>query len=404
MTLRPFLLLAALVLPTFAFAADKSPAASLDFDVLTTVQYAHADIFYRTPSEFPPRLARATEIAPGQRLDLVVLAKGFAVDAEGRADLSYEFTTRYPDGKDHPAPKPVTVIAKAKLDPRTLAFPREIATFQTAPGEPSGEYVFEFTLTDHVSGAKVTNTAKIRVTDSNAPLPLPTDVDPLTFMTDYFQRPRPRLALNVLVALSHTPFAQRTPDGQGALLGFYGQLLADNPWLVPSFREHLIQTTDATERRIFALVLAYAHRDNPAFARDLPKPAVDAYTTALRLGFPRPSPAPTTGGQLDLNWGRFFASGHYDSIRDLALVVQNFLPYRGQLDAYKKQPDRPKTPPPDAMKDILLGTAMWSLGSNAHQHDLVRHYLLTLTRTPDLQPETKAALQAALNAPPPAPK
>ncbi len=202
------------------------------------------------------------------------------------------------------------------------------------------------------------------------------------------------------MALSHDPAFRRVPNRQGPLLGFYEQVLADNPWLAPKFKQRFATTTDDDERRLLAQVLAYVYRDDAGFARDLPDPAQRAFGDVPRSWLPIPSTEPMDGGQLDVYWGRFLASGRFQPIRDLVTVVQNYLPYKGQLEEYRNLKKKPGTVPPAVYKDVVLNAALWSLGSNAHQHELVRNYLRDLIHAKDTPPAVKAALQAALSSKP----
>jgi len=378
-------------------ASGQDAAPALDFIVIPSVQYAHTEIFSHTPPDRAPDLALTDEIAPGQRLDLLLLVRGFAVDAGGRADLNYDLAIRYPDGKTDTAPKNIAVTGKTRVDPRSLILSNGIVMFKTDPGDPAGDYTFSVTLHDHVSGANAAKAVTVRVSDSAAALPLPANFDPPSLLSDYYRRPRPRLALPVLLALAHTPFADRPIDGQGALLGFFEQVLNDNPWVVPQFTARLAATADAAERRLLALVLAYTFRSQSEFGRALTGAPRQALEVARHEHWPRASTEPVTGGQLDVLWGRFVASGAFAPVRDLVKVVETYLPYRGKLEDYKKRATKSPVPPPEVTKDILLGSALWSLGSNARQHELVRSYLLGLVQSGDLSPATKTALQGALN-------
>lgn len=384
----------AVVLTTELTAAE--PTTGFDGVILPSVQYAHADIFYHTPSEFPPALALAEELAPGQRLDVLVLARGYAVDADSQAHVTYELSIHKPNGKVTRLPEPVTVAEKKRVDPRQLLFPTGVARFATDPGDPPGDYRLEILLHDHISGAAVNKSAMVRVADSAEALPLPADTEMLRFLTDYYQRPRPRLALSALAAFSQSAYAARKADGHGTLLGFYGQVLSDNPWLLPQFVQRLATTKDESERRLVALVLAYAKRDDPKFSSDLPRAARTALAEVRKEPIPLPSAEPTLGGQLDLEWGTFLASGRFEPVANLVAVMKRYQPYRGKLDEFKKLTVKPKTMPPDVMKDILFNTALWSLGSNAAQQKLVRYYLIGIAQSKETPPEVRAAVEEAL--------
>jgi len=256
---------------------------------------------------------------------------------------------------------------------------------------------------DQISGARVDAQAQlqlVRLEEMGGP---PPDFDPLRWLTHYYAKPEPHLALAALTALSHHPDLRRPANRLGPLLGFYEQVLTDNPWLKPVFKQRFAATQDDDERRLLSVVLAYAYRDDAGFARDLPDAAQREFSDVPRTQLPLPSTEPTDGGQLDLYWGRFLASGRFQPIRDLVTVVQNYLPCQGELEKYRNLARKPATVPPAVVKDAMLGAALWSLGSNAHQHELVRNYLLPLLEAGDTPPAVKSALRTALGAKPPGP-
>jgi hypothetical protein len=398
------------ILPGVRAAAPAAGSPGLGASVLLSIQYAHTEIFYHTPSEFPPAFTRADEIAPGQRLDVVVIARGYGVDKDSQANVTYQLVIHKPDGTTLRPTDHVAIADKKRVDPRQLLFPSSVASFSTDPGDPAGTYRFEITVRDAVSGTTVTESASVRVSESADPLPLPANTDVTRFLSEYYLRPRPRSAMAALTAFSQLPYAQRPADGQGTLLGFYERVLLDNPWLVPQFVERFSTTNDQRERRILALVLAYTKRGERNFGSDIPREAQAALAAARQEAIPLPSREPTSGGQLDLQWGAFLASGRFTPISDLVAVVENYLPYRGKLEEFKKLEVKPKAVPVEAMKDVLLGSALWSLGSNAQQHKLVRYYLVGLERAGETTPAVKGALREALawqpkeNSAPPAAK
>jgi hypothetical protein len=224
---------------------------------------------------------------------------------------------------------------------------------------------------------------------------LPDNFDANEWLARYYQRPEPRLALPALEALSHDPaLLHKGVDGLGTVLGFYGQVLVDNPWLLPWFKQWLL-SSEGDERHLLALVFAHAERINPAMTADLiysSKKAVAAASQEL----PRQTGAPETSSQLDMLWGRFYAGGYFAPIQEMVAVVGTDLPYAGRLDAFRQLAHPPATPPPDVARSALLNATLWSLRLNANQHKLVRDYLRYLQETPDTPPPVKAALAEVL--------
>lgn len=84
-------------------------------------------------------------------------------------------------------------------------------------------------------------------------------------------------------------------------------------------------------------------------------------------------------------------------------ISSESLRLRGCVLVYKQRRRKPRTPPPEVRKDILLGTVLWSLGSNAHQHKLVRDYLLGIQQDLVTSPKMKTVLDEVLAWKPKAP-
>jgi hypothetical protein len=392
----PFLLAGVLLLRAAGAQTPPPAGGPLTFNVVASVQYAHNEIYFHTPAGVTPVLANTSEIAPGQRLDLLVIVSRYAVDAESRADLSYDLIVHYPDGRTQ-ALAGNSVADKLKVAPPAILFPRAIRAFVTGPRDPFGDYRFEVTVHDRVSGQSSSQSVPIHVAESNRPLPLPDAFEASDWLVRYYMRPEPRLALPALEAMSgNAELMQKGVDALGTILGFYEQVLADNPWLLPWFKQWYVAADEGSERHLLGLVLAAAARADPGVTADLPSRIRLSLAAAGKELPPPPTAEPEKGAQLDVLWGRFYASGRFRPVADLVAVVRATLPYRNRLADFKQTPNPPKTPPPEVVKSALLNSTLWSLRLNTYQHKLVRDYLLYLQESPATPPLVKTELTAVL--------
>lgn len=377
------------VLAFTAVAQEPSAWKELEFEVLPSVQYAHEDIFRRTPSGLGPVFTATREIAQGQRLDILVLPRDCAIDDEEMVDVTYDLLIRRPDGSQMEPKVGLEVALRRKAFPGMILFPGQLVRFSTGPDDPPGEYLFEVTVHDKVGGRSATKNVAVMVGGSNEPLPLPEGFDPARWIAHYYLNPTPRFAIPAFAAMSRIPqIANRAVDGHGALLGFYEQILADNPWLLTQLKAHLPTVTHEAERRLVNTVLAYVLRDDREFRNPLPR--------AVRRQMPVPSAEPMSGGQLDLQWGRFLAGGRFEPIRALVAVAEAYLPHRGELERFKQLETKPKVTPPEVLKAAILNSALWSLGSNAHQHKRVRDYLTGIMEAVDISEAMEQVLRDVL--------
>jgi hypothetical protein len=191
----------------------------------------------------------------------------------------------------------------------------------------------------------------------------------------YHRKPEPhRLLAAIRFFAAHPPAGAkpRRDAEDGTWLGFFEQILSDNPWLLAHAVARLKQA-DGRERELLSTLLAYAKRDDPAFTQSLPKAARNALKAHANERWPVPTKEPLRGQQLDVLWGRFFASGRYEPIRELVAVLA-YHPFKDALEKYKQLEKKPAKPPVEVHKSIIFGVATWSLRSNIQQDKLVRDY------------------------------
>ena len=80
-------------------ARRADPAKPLEVVLVATTQYATRDFYAHTANGTGPDFQGATRLFPGQRVDLVVLAKNYSVNASRRASLVYDLDITYPGGR-----------------------------------------------------------------------------------------------------------------------------------------------------------------------------------------------------------------------------------------------------------------------------------------------------------------
>ncbi|MFM1850330.1 MAG: hypothetical protein RIS54_14 [Verrucomicrobiota bacterium] len=333
--------------------------------VLPTIQYHFDDIWNRTPTGRQPRIAVATKLAPAQPVHVHVLATNFAADGEGTSRVNFSVRLFRPDGSvGYEQDNLVLVPTGAKMGRDLLAKAQDVAVMSIDEGDPMGKWRLTVEAQDRIGGVSARDEVVLEVDASH--------------------------------------LAEALPEGKGAqgpLLGFFEQVLRDNPWLLPHLIADIPDEAPETQRRLAGL-LAYAWRDDAEFAATLPaglRAQVESFRGTV---WPVPAADPTNRAQLDVWWGRFFASGAYGPVRELVDLLK-YHPYRSAFETYRQQATKPQPIPPDVYKGIILQTVVWSLGSLIKQDSLVRDYcegMLVRRELPDaeggwLQGIFKAALE-----------
>lgn len=365
----------ALLFSGAALAAEEAP--QLTVLMLPTIQYAHQDIWTKTPSERGPAFHGVGQVVRQQPVHILVSATRFAIDPTQIAEVNYRVTFIRPDGAPGNKKEGLTLIPRSPgRDPRFVHEALEQLVFITNSDDPLGTWRVVVEATDVIGG--VTAKAEQTITvcgDELLQEALPPGSDQGRWMMGYHHAPVPQQMFAAIKLMAETPPAGTSPrrDAEnGAWLGFFEQVLADNPWLLSHIVDRLGKAT-GREREFLATLLAYAKRDELSFFQTLPEPAREAFMLRRRENWPVPTKEPLSGTQLDVLWGRFFASGRYEPIRDLVAVLA-YHPYKEALENFKKLKTKPANAPVEVYKSLVFGAAVWSLRSNIQQDKVVRDY------------------------------
>jgi hypothetical protein len=395
--------LALFILGVRGFGAPEGPPEGLRVMMLPTIQYAAGDIWTKTPNGRGPQFAAVGQVVRGQAVNILVSAYGFALGADGQAEVNYRVLCIRPDGTPGSSTGTMKLIPRhAGGDPRSIHLAPEQAVFSFGPDDPLGAWQVVAEATDAITGITVRIEKPLIICgDKLLQEPLPPGTDPGRWLMGYHNKPVPQQLLAALKnAAEHPPAkAKPTRDAEnGTWLGFFEQVLTDNPWLLPHLVARLAQARDR-ERELLATSLAYAKRDDVSFFKTLPNPAREAFMPHRLQAWPIPTAEQLNGAQLDVLWGRFFASGHYAPIRELVAVLA-YYPYKDALDEFRNLEKKPPRPPVEVQKSIVFGAAAWSLRSNIQQDKVVRDYcegMLLRKELPEaLRPWLAGIFQAAV--------
>ncbi len=344
--------------------APAPPAAARETDFVLTLLPPRYD--FQGPAFVPVATPAPRRVFRGQTVFILPASPG----PDPAAALHLELEIREP-GLFSPARR-ASVPADA------------FASFRTTDRDPLGDYTVTLRSTDPASRATKTSRHTLRVEDYRPPT-LPADFDPPTWLTRYHLQPTPELALPALPRLHLGLPADKRTGALPPLLGFYDQLLRDNPWLLPAFSARLAEA-HPDEAYLLSVVLGFHFRRAP----DARPATLDASTWTRIADFraydwPADPDSPLAEiAQLDALWGRFFATGRYTDLRPLLAPLFHHADLgaaeRWQTRSRSVAPgadleDALASAPPEVRRDLLLRSALWSLRSNARQHPLVRTYL-----------------------------
>lgn len=352
-------------------------STGLEVFVLPTIQYAHEDIWTKTPNGRGPHFTAVGQIVRNQPVHILVSAARFGTDPDGTAEVNYRVLSVRPDGTAGMAQEWLILIPRGKArDPNMIHRAAQQLIWVFGKDDPLGTWQVVVEATDVISGTTVRREQSFRLCeDELAQEPLPAGTDQGRWLMNYHHKPVPQQLLAAIKFIAENPpaGARPRPDAEnGAQLGFFEQILADNPWLLPHIVARL-EKAEGRERELLATCLAYAKRDDLDFYQTLSGKAREAFMLQRVQTWPVPTKEPLNGVQLDVLWGRFFASGRFAPIRELVAALA-YHPYNDALDGYKKLKTKPAKLPTEVLKSIVFHAAIWSLRSNIQQDKVVRDY------------------------------
>ncbi len=381
--------------------------------LVVTTQVAREDFFVHNIAGVGPRYHPTEKLYRGQRAYVLPLARNYAFDALERADLTYELIVQKPDGTRDGAPFMASLWQDTVAAPDLLLYPATTVVFHTEATDPVGPYRFMVRIHDHLGGD--TRQIEHAVTlEDYAPPTLPADFDPDAWFNGYYLQPTPELALPALARFFKKLPADKRAGALPPLLGFYDQILTDNPWLLPAFAARLA-AAEPDEAYALSLALGFHLRSASAAPAGLDRALWERLAVFRSHTWPSdPDAELLQPSQLDALWGRFFASALQAPVRRL-LDPLAYSEDLGAAERWRKTlasaspgeapalPDLDDPSTPLAVRrEVMLRTALWSLRANARQHPLVRGYLEQTLRAGDLAPGIRALLERALrpDAPP----
>lgn len=316
--------------------------------VLPTIQYHFDDIWNRTPTGRQPRIAVATKLAPAQPVHVHVLATNFAADGEGTSRVNFSVRLFRPDGSvGYEQDNLVLVPTGAKMGRDLLAKAQDVAVMSIDKGDPMGKWRLTVEAQDRIGGVSARDEVVLEVDASHLAEALPEGKGAQGWMMAYHFNPRPQQLMAYLRDLTeHPPWMGEQPElsAQGPLLGFFEQVLRDNPWLLPHLIADIPDEAPETQRRLAGL-LAYAWRDDAEFAATLPaglRAQVESFRGTV---WPVPAADPTNRAQLDVWWGRFLRAVPMGRCASWSICSNTILTDRPLKPTGSRPPSRSQFPP-----------------------------------------------------------
>jgi hypothetical protein len=213
------------------------------------------------------------------------------------------------------------------------------------------------------------------------------------FLTRYYRQPNPARLFPALQFFSADDKARAnagTTQGTGA---FFSAALKAAPEAARDFMSRVSSQTGFTQA-FGLLVLQNAGYDIDPLLNAMSDE--DRQKFGKRPVFPDPYDFSAAGRdlptRLDMLWGIFGATGHYESMRQIASA----LAWRSDFDDFdkmRKTGQRPSELTPSIMRGVSYGAAGWSLSSFQRTDPLAADYIEFMQASPEVPQGVKAELK-----------
>lgn len=364
------------------------PAKPFAPSLVVTTQVAHLDLFYASLLGVGPGFRQVKTLYRGQRAYILPFAINYAVASDGSTDLTFELSLLKANGSADGTPLHGVLYQGKVAGPRQLFLPATLINYYAEPADPLGSCRLTARIHDHLGGDDLTLTETIVLVDYTPP-PLPAGIEVEPWLQGYYQNPSPELALPALAALFDQLTIARRNTALPTIIGFYDQVLNDNPWLLPAFTARLA-AAETNEAYALSVILGFHLRNAVKPPAGCAPDAWERIESFRTYTWTNPDAPITEVDQINCLWGRFFASGLYAPVSRLLEPLNAFADLgaterfnAAQAIAFAADPAISPTEstetPPAVFREQLLHSALLALGENAKRHPLVRAYLdLTL--------------------------
>lgn len=306
----------------------------------------------QTLSRSGVKLVSTSEVFRGERVYLRLFLIGAAVNEAGRADVVFDLSVTGPSGETMFSQNGLPGL-EGIIDPRSVHVVRSTPVLEIEPDDPLGKWRVRVVVHDRVAEKRIEKETAFSVREFDRFAGLADDADLGKRLMTYYAQPNPAHGLAMLGLIDRATPGKKQRALAVQLSPFFRILLKDNPFLLGPFAEELKERGPKKRRPLLPIIKALV-ADHAGWVR-----GIDLNKTERaeldRLELPDIDGEIRTAEQLDMLWSAFFASGDIGPIRKIVGAI-------------------PLSKNDDVRLMLVGGAAIWSLGSNARRHELVREY------------------------------
>ncbi len=385
-TINHLIKIVLLSLVTAVFAAPAATETSgrppFDFVFAVTLQSDTLDWWDRVPSNTGPSIDLVTQVFRGQRILILPIIGGYAVDGQGNYDMQYGLKMRRPNGKEESIFEEIPIKGNTPNSAH-MQLPQQFAVNYFEDSDEDGDYSFTVVARDNLTKKEVSHAHTVKLQPwSQLDDPALSQKEMKNGFFQYQHDRDARWLWQSFLADKMTFWQNDAPNGINyAISSFYKNAFAAQPDL---FNQLVARFEKASPKQRLNII----HLNYLLGAGKIPENAMNpeerSYLAQL-APLPDPYKEIASAGDLDVLWGEFFATGNYKPIRRMVDAFDF-------IDAAKEEATDRAT----LEKGAIFKAALWSLQSNSKRIPLVRQYLGAVLEREKLSDRTGAILYTFL--------
>lgn len=358
---------------------------AIECDFLPTIDYALYDKWDYSLPETGPAISTKYKIFRKQRFIPVIFLYNFKVNENSFAKVIYDLNIKNSDGKNIYKLENITALDKKIPIHNTFQIASNFLAIDFEPKHKLGKYKVEVQIFDLVGNNLTSKSFFVNLVEYEPTGNFKNINEVEKWMQSYYFTPEPEKALNALI-YSLKYFAMSSEKDRdnsfNVFIAFYRNILNDNKYLISYLLEEYNKQKNIKVKNYLLFLFSKIDFDDQIFVKKLNSKEKEQYFKYKKESFPNPMIYEvTSGGDLDILWATFFATGKYAPILRLVQTLE--------FANFKNNPEN--------RKYYTYQVLVWSLKANYNYYRLVKAYCDYIYKNENLSEIIKSELGNIIN-------
>jgi len=381
-----------LLLLNILFTLD---AYAIDGKIITTIDYSINEKWNKTMGKSIPIISSVNEVFSEQYFIIAIMFTDYNVDKSNQANISYDISIQDPNNKIYYSNTNITAIKTKVVNTKYILISKANLKVNFENDKPLGEYIINITINDLISKKRKALSKSINVIKYKHANFFKTDAEFSKWFNDYYIDPSPEKAIDGYLYFSKSKLNEKESNF-AHMFTFFLYIFNNNKYLIPQI-QNLYNKQDLKTKIYLVYLLRYADFDSKSFLQNLDGKGKTVYNGIINKPYGKnPYNKIVDGGQLDMLWGEFYATGSFKPINKIISTLE-YKKFEGSLKEYKKLSKPTEKDKGKAIYDSIYTAATWSLKSNCNHHKLVEKYCSYTLNNKKISKNIKISLENILS-------